>query len=47
MIKGVKLKELAIGVDTNDDSYMPKGVCVLVGNSEDSLKEIKNVQVPR
>lgn len=47
MVKGVMLKELAVAVDTNDDSYMPKNLSVLVGNSENNLKDIRSVQVPR
>ena len=47
MISGVLLKELAIGVDSNDDSYMAKNISVLVGNSESNLKELKSVTVPR
>ena len=47
MIPGVLLKELAIGLDSSDDSYMPKNFSVLVGNSESNLKELKAMVVPR
>lgn len=47
MIPGVLLKELAVGVDSNDDSYLPKNISLLVGNSESNLKELKAVIVPR
>ncbi len=47
MARGVLVKELAIAVDTNDDSYMPKNIAVLAGNMENSLKEIRVLQVPR
>ena len=41
------MKELAIEVMSSDDSYMPKNVAVLVGNSENKMKEIKNAIIPR
>ena len=41
------VKELSIAVDTGDDSYMPKELAVLVGNSEAGLRELKTVMVPR
>lgn len=47
MLPGVMVKELAISVDSNDDSYMPRNIAILVGSSESSLKEIKTVTVPR
>ena len=47
MLRGVLVKELAITVDSSDDSYMPKNITVMVGNSESSLKELKSLQVPR
>ncbi len=47
MLAGVQVKELAITVDSTDDSYMPKNLVVSVGESESSLKEIKRVNVPR
>ena len=47
MLPGVKVKELAIGVSSNDDSYMPKSIVVSAGNAESHLREIKNVTVPR
>lgn len=47
MLKGILVKELAIEVMSSDDSYMPKNVAVLVGNSENKMKEIKNAIIPR
>ena len=47
MLPGVVVKELAVAVDTSDDSYMPKELAVMVGNSESGLKEVKTVNVPR
>lgn len=44
---GVMVKELAISVNQSDDSYMPKKVAVLVGNSEGNLRDFKEVEVPR
>lgn len=46
-IPGVIVKELSVAVDTGDDSYMPKELAVLVGNSEAGLRELKTVMVPR
>lgn len=47
MLPGVLLKELSISVSSNDDSYMPKSLAVLVGNREGALKEIKTPTIPR
>ena len=47
MLPGVMLKELAVSVNTSDDSYMPKVLTVSAGQSESSLKEIKRLNVPR
>ena len=47
MLPGVMLKELAVAVDSNDDSYMPKTIVVQVGNSESSLRDFKTHTVPR
>ena len=47
MIPGVLLKELAISVNSNDDSYMPKNLAVLVGNREGALREVKTLIIPR
>lgn len=47
MLPGVMLKELAISVNSSDDSYMPKNIAVLVGNVEGSLRQVKTVVVPR
>ena len=47
MIPGVLLKELAISVNSSDDSYMPKNLAVLVGNREGALKEVKSLIIPR
>ena len=41
------VKELAMIVNQSDDSYMPKKVAVLVGNSEANLRDLKEVEVPR
>ena len=47
MLPGVRLKELAIHVNSSDDSYMPKVVAISVGNSTDNLKQIKSINVAR
>ena len=47
MQPGMLLKELAVSVNSDDDSYMPKNIGLLVGNHEGSLKEIKKLVVPR
>ena len=47
MIPGILLKELAISVSSDDDSYMPKNLTVVVGNHEGALKEIKSTVIPR
>lgn len=47
MLSGLLVKELAVMVDSNDDSYMPKNLAVLVGNSETNLTELKTLTVPR
>ena len=47
MLPGVMVKELAISVNTSDDSYMPKNLTVSVGHQETSLKEIRKLTVPR
>ena len=47
MLPGVMLKELAISVSSNDDSYMPKNLVVQVGNREGSLREVKTLTIPR
>ena len=47
VLPGVIVKELSIAVDTSDDSYMPKELAVLVGNSESGLRELRTVTVPR
>ena len=47
MLPGVMVKELAISVNSNDDSYMPKNIAILVGNHEGKLKEVKTLSVPR
>ena len=41
------VKELSIVVNQSDDSYMPKKVAVLVGNSDANLRDFKEVEVPR
>ena len=46
-MSGVLVKELAITVDSSDDSYMPKNITVSVGDSESSLKELKRLTIPR
>lgn len=47
MLSGLLVKELAVMVDSNDDSYMPKNLAILVGNSETNLTELKTLTVPR
>lgn len=47
MLPGVMVKELAITVSSSDDSYMPKNITLSAGSSENSLREIKKVTVPR
>ena len=47
MLAGVFVKELAISVSSNDDSYMPKNIAILVGNNESQLKEVKTLTIPR
>ena len=47
MLPGVLLKELAITVDSNDDSYMPKILVIQIGNSEGAMKDFKTINVPR
>lgn len=47
MLPGVMVKELAVSVNSSDDSYMPKVFTVSVGNQEGSLKEMKRLNVPR
>jgi hypothetical protein len=47
MIPGILLKELSVSVSSDDDSYMPKNLTVMVGNHEGALKEIKTLVIPR
>ena len=47
MLPGLLVKELGVMVDSSDDSYMPKNLVVLVGNSETNLTELKALTVPR
>jgi hypothetical protein len=47
MLPGIAVRELAISVQSSDDSYMPRTIVISVGNSEQRLSEIKTVQVPR
>ena len=47
MLPGVMVKELALSVISSDDSYMPKLLTVSVGNTENSLREVKKLTVPR
>ena len=47
MLPGVTVRELAVKVDSSDDSYMPRTITITVGNVESQLREIKTVQIPR
>ena len=47
MLPGMTVRELAVTVDTRDDSYMPRTIVVSVGNSENSLSDVKTVHIPR
>ena len=47
MLPGMAVRELAVSVQSGDDSYMPRTIAVSVGSSEHRLAEIKTVQVPR
>lgn len=47
MLPGITVREIAVSVDSSDDSYMPHTVVVSVGNAEKQLNEIKTVYVPR
>ena len=47
MLPGVTVRELAVRVDSSDDSYMPRTITIAVGNVESQLREIKTVQIPR
>lgn len=47
MLPGIKVRELAVSVDSSDDSYMPHTIVVSVGNVEKQLTEVKTVHVPR
>ena len=41
------VRELAVSVQSSDDSYMPRTVVVSVGNSNQRMMEIKTVNIPR
>ena len=47
MLPGVMVKELSVNVKSSDDSYMPKSFTISVGQTENHLKEVKRVSVPR
>lgn len=47
MCSGVMVKELALSIKSSDDSYMPKLLTISVGNTENALREIKRLTVPR
>lgn len=47
MLPGIRLKNFSVGLSTSDDSYMPKTIAVLVGNTPTNLKEIKQYSIPR
>ncbi|CAI8006132.1 Zinc finger ZZ-type and EF-hand domain-containing protein 1 [Geodia barretti] len=47
MLPGMAVRELAVSVQSGDDSYMPRTIVVSVGSSDNRLAEIKTVQVPR
>lgn len=47
MLPGMALRELAVSVQSSDDSYMPRTIVISVGSSDQHLAEIKTVQVPR
>lgn len=47
MLPGMTVRELAVTVDTRDESYMPRTIVVSVGNTENSLSDVRTVHVPR
>ena len=47
MLPGMMVRELAVAIDSRDDSYMPRTIVISVGNSEHQLSEIKTVHIPR
>ena len=47
MLPGIRLKELAVAVNSSDDSYMPKIMTVSVGNSPLHMREVKSHTIPR
>ena len=47
MLPGIRLKELAVAVQSSDDSYMPRVMAVSVGDSPTLLKEVRQHNIPR
>ena len=47
MLPGMAVRELAVSVQSSDDSYMPSTIVVSVGNSDQRMTEIKTVHIPR
>ena len=47
MLPGMAVRELALSVQSSDDSYMPRSIIISVGSSENRMTEIRTVQVPR